>query len=121
MRTKMLLHMSALSVVFAIGTAFLGWWVVPAAACVWGFYDNSEHRPALEASLSAGLGWLILLVWTGTKGPVLELSDRVSGVMGVPSAALIGLTLVFPMALAWGAAVLGESALYVERRLRNHS
>ena len=112
-----LLQLGLLSLAFSLATALFGWWSVPVLACFWGLYDHAENRPALVASFAAGLGWALLLAWTAIQGPVLLLSQRVSGVMGVPSATLIALTLMFPMALGWGGGVLGGTARYFwERR-----
>ncbi len=117
MNRWLLLQVGMLSLAFSLATFFFGWWAVPCLACFWCLYDKAEHRPALIASLSAGLGWAFLLVWTATRGPVLLLASRASGVMGVPSVALITLTLMFPMALAWGAGVVaGTVRLLWERR-----
>jgi len=119
MNRWMLLQLAMLSLAFSLATALVGWWVVPLLACFWGVYDHAENRPALVASFAAGLGWALLLVWTATQGPLLLLSQRASGVMGVPSPTLIALTLMFPMALAWGGGVLGGTARYFWMRRKN--
>ena len=110
MNRWVLLQLGMLSLAFSLATALFGWWGVPLLAFVWGMYDIAEDRPALIASFAAGLGWAILLVWTATQGPVLLLSERASGVLGVPSVTFMALTLMFPMALGWGAGVLGGTA-----------
>ena len=115
----MLLQIALLGLAFSLATALFGWWAVPLLACFWGVYDNAENRPGLIASFAAGLGWALLLVWTTTQGPVLLLSSRASGVMGVPSVMLFALTLMFPMALAWGAGVLGETARWFWEKRRH--
>ena len=117
MNRWVLLRLGMLSLAFSLITVLLGWWGVPILAGFWGLYDKTENRPALIASFSAGFGWGLLLVWTAVEGPMFFLSERASGVMGVPSFTLIALTLMFPMALGWGAGVLGETAgLLWERR-----
>ena len=118
MNRWVLLQLGLLSLAFSLATALVGWWAVPLLACFWGVYDYAENRPALVASFAAGLGWALLLVWTATQGPVLLLSERASGVMGVPAVTLIFLTLMFPMALGWGAGVVGENARYFFERRR---
>jgi len=118
MNRWMLLQIGMLSLAFSLATALFGWWAVPVLACFWGLYDKAANRPALVASLAAGLGWALLLVWTATQGPLLLLSSRASGVMGVPSVTLFALTLMFPMALGWGAGVLGGTGRYIFERRR---
>jgi hypothetical protein len=114
-----LLQISLLSLAYSLATVLLGWWAVPLVACVWGVYEKEELRPALIASVSAGLGWALLLAWTALSGPAMVLSERAAGVMGAPGITLIALTLLFPMALAWGAGVLGGIARYVWERWRS--
>jgi hypothetical protein len=115
MARRMMLQIVFLGPAFALATALLGWWGVPVLGCLWGVYEKPIHRPSLAASLAAGLGWLLLLAWTAFSGPVLLLSERAAGVMGVPGATLIALTLLYPMTLAWSAGVLGEtSRLYLQ-------
>ena len=121
MNRWMLLQIGLLGLAFSFATALFGWWAVPFLACFWGLYDRAENRPALIASFAAGFGWALLLVWTATQGPVLLLSSRASGTLGVPSVMLITLTLVFPMALAWGAGVVGVTARYFWERRRSRA
>ena len=107
---RMLLQIVILGVTFSLATALFGWLAVPILGFFWGCYERTEARPAFVASIAAGVGWLLLLVWTGTSGPVLAAGVRNAGVLGVPTAAFAGLTLMFPMALAWGAAVVAETS-----------
>ncbi len=113
MMRRWLLQVLMLGLAFSFSTLLLGWWAVPMLAGFWGFYEKAEYRPALTASVAAGLGWALLLVWTATQGPMLALASRVSGVMGVPSVSLIALTVMFPMALAWGAGVIGVTGRHI--------
>ncbi len=106
------LQVAILSVAFALATVVLGWWAVPVLAGVWGVVARVDERPAVVAALGAGLGWILLLVWTAAQGPAGELAQRAAGVMGIPSALLFLITVLFPMMIAWGAAVLGETITY---------
>jgi hypothetical protein len=119
MNRWVLLRLGMLSVAFSLVTVLLGWWGVPLLAGVWGLYDNEANRPALVASFAGGLGWGMLLIWTATQGPLLHLAQRASGVMGVPSFTLFALTLMFPMALAWGAGVLGMTTRFYWQKRRH--
>jgi hypothetical protein len=105
----MIMQVGLLGIGFALATGLFGWWSVPLLGCLWGMFEEARSKPAVVAALAAGLGWLLLLIWDAVVGPLLLLSARASGVMGVPSATLIALTLLYPMALAWGAGIIGET------------
>ncbi len=104
-----------LSIAFALATAVLGWGVIPALAAIWGFTAREEEHPAMVAAAGAGLGWLLLLVWVATQGPMGEVARRAGGVMSVPGAVMVILTLLYPMVVAWAAAAL-TNAIAESRR-----
>jgi hypothetical protein len=103
-----LLQIVLLSVAIALATTVVGWWAVPLMAVIWALVSKADERPALVASLAAGLGWVLLLIWTAGEGPIKVLASRAAGVMGVSVFTLVFLTVLFPMALAWSAALLGK-------------
>ncbi|MFQ5702965.1 MAG: hypothetical protein ACE5HT_02990 [Gemmatimonadales bacterium] len=104
---RLIVQTGLLALAFALATFAFGWLAVPVVGLVWGLVARAWERPALVAALAAGLGWAVLLVWDATQGPVGELARRTAGVMGLPSAGLVVLTVAYPMLIAWGAAVLG--------------
>lgn len=92
----------ATCVAFALGTLWLGWWAVPAASILAAF--ATRLRPFLVA-LAAGLAWSGFLLLDAVRGaPVLRLADRLSGVFGVPVAAVLAASPLFALLLAWSAA-----------------
>lgn len=101
------LQILLLSAAYAVTTIAMGWIAVPALALIWGMVTPREHRPALVALLGAGLGWLWLIGWNAVAGEAGELMRVTGAVMGLPGIAFGGLTVVFAMVAAWGAAVVG--------------
>ena len=101
MRT--LLRLALLAAAFGLGTAVLGWWAVPLAGAVWGVVARDTPGAALASTLGAVLAWGALLALAATRGPVLELADKLGRVMGAPGVALLVLTLAFAAVLAWSA------------------
>jgi hypothetical protein len=90
---------------FAVATFALGWWTVPVVAAIYALV-SANPKKARTAALCALGGWATLLLLDAVKGPVTAMASRLGGVMGVPSIVLLILTLVFPAALAWGAAAV---------------
>ena len=90
---------------FAVATFGLGWWTVPIVAAVYAA-ASKRNNPARFAALCAVGGWGVLLLLDLAKGPVMNMATRLGGVMGLPPALLLVLTLVFPGLLAWCAAAL---------------
>ena len=52
----------------------------------------------------------MLLLIDAARGPVGEVAARLGGVMGLPPAALVVCTLLFPALLAWSASSIGAAA-----------
>lgn len=88
---------------FALGTAVLGWWMVPVLGAVYGGLRPSA-RPALTAASAAMAAWALLLSLTATQGPVGRLAGVLAGALGMPGFALMAITLIFPALLAGPAA-----------------
>ena len=90
---------------FAVTTFGLGWWSVPLIAAAWGLASRSQGK-AMFAGLAALGGWASLLLLDVARGPVGTMGTQLGGVMNLPAFALYALTLIFPMLLAWCAAML---------------
>ena len=118
MSRRNLLQIVLLSIAVALATAIVGWYAVPVLGCLWGVISGRQERPALSYSLAAGLGWAILLVWAASQGPMSVLADRAAGVFGVRAEVLYAVTILFPVPVGWGAAVVGE---YAGRLMRGKS
>lgn len=100
--------LAALALLFALGTLAVGWWAVPLVALAAGVALYARRRIAVVAALAAALGWLLLLLWTAARGPLLAFAGSLAGAMGVPGFVPLLLTLLFPMVLAWSAAAAGQ-------------
>lgn len=87
---------------------WLGWWTVPAVAALWGLLRPATWRPILSAALAAALGTVLWLLVDGLagSGALTRLGSRLAGVLHLPFALLLLLTLLFPAILAWSAAAL---------------
>lgn len=97
---------------FVVGTVWLGWWSVPLIAAAWGWNASAARRPALTAALAAGSSWAAVLGWdwTTSRGGASALAGMLGGVMRVPAAALVVVTVLYPALLAASAAQLALAA-----------
>jgi hypothetical protein len=105
------LRVILLALAFALATAALGWWAVPAVGAVWGLMNPAGRRAALRAGLAAALAWAVLVLVPGALGaPVLSFTARLAASVRMPAWALVTVELLFPFALAWASATLGAAA-----------
>ncbi len=104
---KRWLSFAALVAAFALATK-LGWWAVPVVAALWGFLRPAVDAPAATAALAAASAWALWLLgnWQADHDAMGLLTTRLGGVMSVPPALLILLTLLLGAVLAWSAAAL---------------
>jgi hypothetical protein len=109
------LRVGLLAPAFALATAAFGWWTVPLLGAVWGGVAAATSRPGVTAGTAAGLGWLFLLAWTATQGPVWVVAQRAGGVLALPGWLFVGVTVAFS-ALLGGSAAAAVSGV---RRSRN--
>ncbi len=103
---SLVVRLVLLAAAFALATATLGWWTVPLLGGVWGAIALRGTRPVATAAAAAGVGWLVLLLWAATQGPVWLLARKVGPILMVPGWLFVGLTLMFPVLLAGSAAAL---------------
>ena len=103
------LKLALLALAFALGSAFLGWWSVPAIGVLWGAVAKRNAYPGLTAASAAGLAWAGLLLLVAVRGPMWILADKVGAILAIPGWLFIFITLAFPTLLAGTAAVVGEA------------
>jgi hypothetical protein len=87
-------------------TWLLGWWGVALAALILGFVFRNEGGRAWRVALGASEAWAILLVIDMLLGPLGRVANTLGGAMSIPSPALLLVTLLFPVLLAWSAAAV---------------
>ena len=98
--------------VTALGAALLtwlvGWWGVAIAALIAGAALSHRRGVAWLVALAAVMAWCGLILGNAVGGRFAVLASSIGGVMRVPPALLIVVTLLFGALLAWSAAVLGS-------------
>lgn len=94
------------AVAIAALTWVIGWLGVLLAALIVGFVFHREGGGGWRIALAAALAWGALLVVDVASGPFGALSAMLGGVLRLPGAVLVLLTLAFPAALAWSAATV---------------
>ncbi len=93
---------------FAVATYAFGWWAVPLLAFAWAAFVHTR-RPVLFATICAASAWAAMLLNDAARGPVNTVGDRFGGILGIPSIALIAITIVFAALLAWSASCVGAA------------
>jgi hypothetical protein len=96
---RQLLAVTVLAAAMALGTWWLGWWVVPILGAAWGAARYAAY-PSMTAGVAAALGWLLLVGVAALRGPMGEVSRTLAGALSVPGWVPLLVTGLFPAALA---------------------
>jgi hypothetical protein len=99
----------------AVGTWYVGWWMVPVVGAVWGFVAVADRALPLQAALAGVNAWGILLALRMPGGGVERVAGSVGTLLSIGGAALIALTLLYPALLAASAAMLVRAVRGGER------
>jgi hypothetical protein len=91
------------ALLIALATWYLGWLSVPVIALLHGLWRREVWPPTLAAVLA----WSALLALDALGGRFGALATSVGGVIGVPAAGPVIVTIVFAALLAASAATLG--------------
>jgi hypothetical protein len=94
----------------AVGTAAVGWWMVPVLTALWVRALPSDRSPVATTMLGAAGGWLLLVGLEAFQGPVSAVAVMCSATLGLPRWGFPLITLLFPGALAGAAALLTRPA-----------
>lgn len=99
-----LVRILLLTVVFAAGTWFLGWWSVPLIAAVYSLTRPADSGPVRDATIGAALSWAGMLAWHATNPAFGRLSTAIGGIFPVPAVVVMFIAVLFAAALAAAAA-----------------
>jgi hypothetical protein len=100
--------------IFALATWALPWPVIPIVAALMVLAAPRAVTPLMLAC-AAGTAWAGILAWTAFSAPLGILAAELGGIVHLPGAALVTLTVALAAGLAWGGA---EIALVVRARAR---
>ncbi len=98
----------ALSLAFALGTWFGGWWMVPVIGALYGAWGMRQRVTIVTALLASVAAWGALLALAAMAGPMARLLAVLGGILHMPGAALIVLTLAYGGLLAVTSAVVAR-------------
>jgi hypothetical protein len=110
-----LIGLVVVTIAIALGTWAIGWWSVPVIALIAGLLNVR----ALVVGAGCAIAWALLLIVATMGASFGKLAAMLAGVMGLPAAALIAITILFPFILGWSAAAVGN-ALRSIRPVREH-
>jgi hypothetical protein len=100
--------------IFALATWAAPWPVIPVVSAVMLLVAPRAFSPLMLAC-AAGTAWGGILAWTTLYAPLGRLAAELGGIVHLPGAALVALSLAVAFGLAWGGA---EVAVAVHARAR---
>lgn len=113
--------MIALLVIAMAAAAFTflaGWWGVVIVALGAGIVFSKDDGRPWRVALGATMGWVLLLGLDAMGGRFGRVATAVSGSMSIPSAALLGVTLLLPGLMGWSGATVGAAIGHAVRYRR---
>ena len=117
---RSMLRTALLAAAFAVATIALGWWSPALVGAAWGVLAPPREPAARQAAVGATFGWAALLGWTAAQAPMGALLRRLGNITQAPPVALIGVTLLLGLVLAWSAAVVARGVASGFERLPDH-
>jgi len=91
--------------IFALATWAAPWPVIPVVSALMLLVAPRAFSP-LMLGCAAGTAWGGILAWTTLYAPLGRLAAELGGIVHLPGAALIALSVAVAAALAWGGAVV---------------
>ena len=102
-----MLALLAISFAIAALTWLFGWWGLVIAALIAGAAFHRRGGGAWLVALAAVVAWGALVLVNTLGGRFSTLATSIGGVLRVPAAALLVVTLLVGALLGWSAAVVG--------------
>lgn len=109
---RQLLIVIVLALAMALGTWWLGWWVVPVLGGAWGVARYGAF-PSATAGVAAALGWMLLIGLAALNGPMGDVSRLLGNALSLPGWVPLLVTLLFPAALAAAGAWVSRALMLV--------
>ena len=97
---------------FALATWVAPWPIIPVVAALMVLAAPRVFTPLMLAC-AAGAAWGGILAWTALTAPLGKLANEVGGIVHLPGAVLVALSVAVAFGLAWGGA---EVAVVVRAR-----
>ena len=94
--------------IFALATWAAPWPVIPVVAALMLLVAPRSFTPVMLAC-AAGTAWGGILAWTTVYAPLGRLAAEAGGIVHVPGAALIALSVAVAAGLAWGGAEVARA------------
>ena len=94
-----------LAIAMAAATWIAGWWGVPVVASAYAFVGRPANQPS-RASIGAALAWAGLLAFDASRGALASFTGTLQAFLGRLAPALLLVTILFPVLLAWSAATI---------------
>jgi hypothetical protein len=102
----------------AVLTWMVGWWAVPLVAVAAGAVLWRRRGIAWLIALASAGAWGAIVLVDAARGRLPVLAATLGGLLKVPGALLLAVTLLFAALLAWSAAVIGaELGRFVRREV----
>jgi hypothetical protein len=99
------LRIAALTLVFAAGTVFLDWSIVPVIASVYALLRRATAA-TVDAAVAAAVAWLVLIGRQASFPAFGSLLSTLGDIFPVPGVAIIGVAIALAAVLAASAARL---------------
>ncbi len=100
--------------IFALATWAAPWPIIPVVAALMLLAAPRSFTPLMLAC-AAGTAWGGILAWTALTAPLGRLANEVGGIVHLPGAVLVALSVAVAFGLAWGGA---DVAVVVHARAR---
>lgn len=96
------------ALVVALATMVFGWWAVPIVCLVGAVLAPRRSRPLLAVPLGAALGWAVLLLRDARAEGFARLWSLIGQLVPVSPFGLVAATLLIPLILGLGAALIAD-------------